>query len=98
ILVEFVQGYTKSMFPYSNKMVAPMALAILVWVFLMNLMDLIAIDLLPWIAQLIGQYLFGMDPHHVYMKVVPSADPNIDMGMAFFVFLLMLYYSVRQKG
>lgn len=98
IMVEFVQSYTKSMFPYQNRMVAPMALTILIWVFLMNFMDLIAIDLFPWLAQLFGEYVLGVNPHQVYMKIVPSADPNIDMGMAFFVFLLMLFYSVRQKG
>lgn len=97
-VVEFVQGYSRDLFPYHNKMVAPMALTILVWVFLMNFMDLIAVDLLPWIAGLIGHAALGMDPHHVYMKVVPSVDPNICMGMALFVFGLMLIYSVRQKG
>lgn len=98
MIVEFVQGYTKTLFPFANKMVAPMALCIFVWIFLMNLMDDIAVDLIPWLSQLVGQYVFGMDPHHVFMKIVPSADPNICMGMALFVFLLMLFYSIRQKG
>ncbi|MDX1802630.1 MAG: F0F1 ATP synthase subunit A [Alcanivorax sp.] len=97
-VVEFVQDNVKSMFPYQNKMVAPMALTILVWVFLMNFMDLIAIDLLPYGAQLFGEHVLGMDPHHVYFKIVPSTDPNITMGMAFFVFLLILFYSFREKG
>ncbi len=98
IVIEFVEGYSKSMFPYKNRMVAPMALCIFVWIFLMNLMDNIAVDLIPWISGLIGHSVFGMDPHHVYMKVVPSADPNVCMGMALFVFALMLYHSITQKG
>lgn len=97
-IVEFVQGYTTSLFPYVNKMVAPMALTIFVWIFLMNLMDDIAVDLLPWIGQLIAVNIFGAEPHHVFMRIVPTADPNVDMGMAFAVFLLMLFYGVKQKG
>ncbi|MFA7387780.1 MAG: FoF1 ATP synthase subunit a, partial [Thiohalobacteraceae bacterium] len=48
-------------------------------------------------AQRIGE-LFGADPHHVYFKIVPSTDPNVTFGMALFVFLLMLYYSIKIKG
>jgi F-type H+-transporting ATPase subunit a len=98
MVVEFVQGYARDLFPYTNKMVAPMALTIFVWIFLMNLMDDIAVDLLPWLERLIGVHVFDANPHHVFMRVVPSADPNVDMGMALFVFMLMLFYSVRQKG
>lgn len=98
IVVEFVQGYVKSLFPHVNKMVAPMALTIFVWILFMNLMDDIAVDLIPWLAQLFGQYVLGMDPHHVFMRIVPTADPNVDMGMALFVFILMLFYGVKQKG
>lgn len=95
--VEFVDNNVKSMFPYHNKMVAPMALTILVWVFFMNAMDLIAIDLLPEIAKLVGVSL-GADPHAVFFKVVPSTDPNITMGMAASVFLLIVLFSFTQKG
>jgi len=56
--------------------IAPLALTIFVWVFLMNTMDLLPVDLLPYIAQLIGEHVFGADPHHVYLRVVPSADVN----------------------
>jgi len=95
--VEFVDSNVKSMFPYKNSMIAPLALTILVWVFFMNAMDLIAIDLLPEIAKLIGVSL-GADPHAVFFKVVPSTDPNITLGMAFCVFILILWYSITQKG
>lgn len=95
--VEFVEGNVKSMFPYKNPMIAPMALTIFVWVFFMNAMDLLAIDLLPTIAQKIGGAL-GANPHEVFFKVVPSTDPNITLGMAFCVFILILWYSITQKG
>lgn len=96
-VVEFVDNTVKGMFPYKNAMVAPMALTILVWVFFMNAMDLIAIDLLPELAKLIGVSL-GADPHAVFFKVVPSTDPNITLGMAATVFLLIVFFSLREKG
>lgn len=95
--IEFVEDNVKGMFPYKNKMIAPMALTILVWVFFMNAMDLIAIDLLPEIAKYVGVTL-GADPHSVFFKVVPSTDPNITLGMAFFIFILILWHSITQKG
>jgi len=98
MIVEFVQDNVKSMFPYKNPMVAPLALTILIWVFLMNFMDLIAIDLIPVTAKVIGVDLFGINPHYIFFKFVPSADPNITLGMAAAVFLLVLFYSVREKG
>lgn len=95
--VEFVDDNVKGMFPYKNAMIAPLALTILVWVFFMNAMDLIAIDLLPEIAKLVGVSL-GADPHAVFFKVVPSTDPNITLGMAACIFLLILFFSFREKG
>jgi F-type H+-transporting ATPase subunit a len=95
--VEFVESNVKGMFPYKNAMIAPLALTILVWVFFMNAMDLIAIDLIPEIAKLIGVSL-GADPHAVFFKVVPSTDPNITLGMAACIFLLILFFSLREKG
>jgi len=95
--VEFVEDNVKGMFPYKNKMIAPMALTIFVWVFFMNAMDLFAVDLLPEIAKWIGVQM-GANPHEVFFKVVPSTDPNITLGMAFCVFILILWYSITQKG
>ncbi len=95
--IEFVEDNVKNMFPYKNRMIAPLALTILVWVFFMNFMDLIAVDLIPSIAQQIGGAM-GYDPHSVFFKIVPSTDPNITMGMALFVFLLVVFFSLTQKG
>lgn len=95
--VEFVDDNVKGMFPYKNKMVAPMALTVLVWVFFMNAMDLFAIDLLPQIAKFVGVHL-GANPHEIFFKVVPSTDPNITLGMALCVFFLIVFFSITQKG
>ena len=97
MIVEFVNDSVRGSFSGKNDMVAPLALTIFAWVFLMNLMDLLPVDWLPIIAQQVGA-LFGADPHHVYFKVVPTTDPNITFGMALGVFWLMLYYSVKIKG
>lgn len=98
LLVEFVDGIVKGTFNGRNAMVAPMALTIFVWVFLINAMDLIPVDWIPQVAAMAGTTFFGMDPHHVYFKVVPSTDPNATFGMSLAVFVLMLYYSIRIKG
>jgi F-type H+-transporting ATPase subunit a len=89
MIVEFVDNTVRDTFHGNNKMVAPLALTIFVWVFLMNLMDLIPVDLIPSLFSLAGVH---------FQKIVPSTDPNITMGMAIGVFILMLYYSVKVKG
>jgi F-type H+-transporting ATPase subunit a len=95
--VDFVDSNIKGMFPYKNALIGPLALTIFVWVFFMNAMDLIAVDLLPEIAKLIGVSM-GADPHSVFFKVVPSTDPNITMAMAATVFLIVVFYSLKEKG
>lgn len=97
-LVEFVDSSVRGSFSGKNDLVAPLALTIFVWVFLMNFMDLLPIDWLPMVAEQFGKHALGMDPHHVFFRVVPSADPNITFGLALGVFWLMLYYSVKIKG
>ncbi|HEC12269.1 MAG TPA: F0F1 ATP synthase subunit A [Acidiferrobacteraceae bacterium] len=98
MIIEFIDSSVKGSFNGRNAMVAPMALTIFIWVFLINFMDLIPVDWLPQVAALIGQYIFGMDPHHVYFKVVPSTDPNATFGMALAVFMLSLFFSFKIKG
>ena len=89
MLVEFIEDTVNSIFSHKNDIVAPLALTIFVWVFLMNLMDLVPVDWIPQLAQLLGV---------PYMKVVPTTDPNVTMGMALTVFAMILFYSIRQKG
>ncbi|KAA6185948.1 F0F1 ATP synthase subunit A [Thiohalocapsa marina] len=96
-IIDFVNENVRGSFSGKNDIVAPLALTMFAWIFLMNLMDLVPVDLIPWAF---GQFmsLFGADPHHVYMRVVPTTDPNITFGMALAVFLMVLYYSVKMKG
>lgn len=96
--VEFVDSNVKDTFHGKNPLIAPLALTIFVWVLLMNTMDLVPVDWLPQLAALIGSTLFGADPHHVYLKVVPTTDLNITMAMALGVFALIIYYSIKVKG
>ncbi|MCG8381594.1 MAG: F0F1 ATP synthase subunit A [Gammaproteobacteria bacterium] len=96
-IIEFIDESVRSSFTAKNDYVAPLALTIFLWVFLMNFMDLLPVDWLPMLAQTIGA-AFGADPHHVYFKVVPSTDPNVTFGLALGVFWLILYYSIKVKG
>lgn len=97
LVVEFVDNNVKDSYQGHSKVIAPLALTIFVWIFLMNLMDLIPIDYIPVLAQKIGAAM-GHDPHHVYMKIVPSTDPNVTLGMSFSVFALIIFYSIKEKG
>jgi F-type H+-transporting ATPase subunit a len=97
-IVEFIDNSVRGSFTGKNNLVAPLALTIFIWVFLMNFMDLIPVDWLPSMAGWIGSTVFGVDASHVYFKVVPSTDPNATFGMAIAVFFLVLYYSVKNKG
>lgn len=98
MIIEFIDTSVRGSFTSKNDMVAPLALTVFVWIFLMNAMDLVPVDWIPSIAGQIGAMFFGMDPHSVFMKVVPSTDPNATIGMAFSVFFLVLFYSIKIKG
>jgi F-type H+-transporting ATPase subunit a len=92
LLVDFINNTVKGIFHHKNTLVAPMALTIFAWVFLMNLMDLVPVDWLPIAAQKIS----GDD--HLFFKVVPTTDPNATLGMSFTIFFMMIFFSVREKG
>ena len=98
MIIEFVDSSVRDTFHGKSRLIAPLALTIFVWIFLMNLMDLIPVDFIPYTAQLIGAHVFGIDPHHVYFKIVPTTDPNVTLGMALSVFALTIFYSIREKG
>jgi F-type H+-transporting ATPase subunit a len=98
LVIDFVNTNVKDTFHGKNSLIAPLALTIFVWVFLMNLMDLVPVDILPTIAGLIGSTFFGMDPHDVYMKAVPTTDLNLTFALALGVFVLIVYYSIKIKG
>ena len=89
IIIEFIDSNVKDTFSHKNKLIAPMALTAFVWILLMNLMDLVPVD---WVPQLF--HLSGVE----YMKIVPTTDPNITMGMSLSVFFLALFFSIKNKG
>jgi F-type H+-transporting ATPase subunit a len=88
-IVEFVQTQVKDTFPGHNPIIAPLALTIFVWVWLMNFMDLIPVDLLPLIGSWMGIHR---------MKVVPTTDLNTTMALSLSVFVLIVFYSIKVKG
>ena len=98
MVVEFVANNVKDTFHGKSKLIAPLALTIFVWVFLMNLMDLIPVDFLPAFAGFVGESAFGVDSKDVYMKIVPTTDINMTAALALGVFALMIGYSIKIKG
>jgi F-type H+-transporting ATPase subunit a len=91
ILVEMVDSQAKGIVhnAQSRKFVAPLALVVFIWIFLMNAMDLLPVDLLPRIGELFGIH---------YMRVVPTADLSVTMGLSLSVLLICLFYNVKIKG
>jgi F-type H+-transporting ATPase subunit a len=99
MLVEMVDNQAKSNIhnAKSRKFIAPLALTVFVWIFLLNAMDMLPVDLLPslWAKAFEAA---GHDPHHAYMRVVPTADLSTTLGLSTSVLLLCLFYSVKIKG
>ena len=99
ILFEMVDAQAKSIVhnAHSRKLVAPLALTVFVWIFLLNAMDLLPVDLLPvmWTA-IYGA--MGGDPGHAYLRVVPTADLSVTMGLSVSVLIICLVYNVKIKG
>ncbi|MES2583790.1 MAG: F0F1 ATP synthase subunit A [Pseudomonadota bacterium] len=98
-LYEMVDSQAKSIVHNANsrKLVAPLALTVFVWIFLMNAMDLLPLDLLPAIwSSIYGAA--GHDPHHAYLRVVPSADLSVTMGLSVSVLFICLFYNIKIKG
>jgi F-type H+-transporting ATPase subunit a len=89
LVIGFIDGSVRDAFHGHNKLIAPLALTIFIWVFLMNLMDLIPVDWLPTMAAAAGV---------PYLKVVPTTDVNITFAMSISVFILIIYYSIKMKG
>ncbi len=89
MIVEFVDTSVKDTFHGTSKLIAPLGLTIFVWVFLMNLMDLVPVDWIPMAAAAVGIE---------YMKVVPTTDVNITFGMSIAVFVLIIIYTHMAKG
>lgn len=89
ILVDFVDTQVKDTYHGRSKLIAPLALTIFVWIFLMNFMDLIPVDLFPTFARYIGLS---------ELRIVPTTDLNLTFGLSLSVFVLILYYNIKIKG
>jgi F-type H+-transporting ATPase subunit a len=89
IIVDFVDSSVKDTFHGKSRLIAPLGLTIFVWVFLMNLMDLVPVDWIP-----LGAAAVGIP----YMKVVPTTDVNVTFGMSIAVFVLIIFYTIKNKG
>jgi len=87
-ILEFVEDNVKSSFTGKNSFIGAMGMTVFVWILLMNAMDLVPVDFIPYLASLMGVH---------FLKVVPTTDPNATMGMALSVFALTLYYSFKIK-
>lgn len=94
ILVEMVDNQAKANIPSaeSRKFIAPLGLTVFVWIFLMNFMDMLPVDLLPVLWQ------GATGDSHAYLRVVPTADLSTTLGLAFAVLILRFWYSVKIKG
>jgi len=99
VLVDMVDTQAKGIVhnAESRKLVAPLALTVFVWILLLNAMDLLPVDLLPVIFEK-AYAIAGHDPHHAYMRVVPTADLSVTMGLSLGVLLVCLFYNVKIKG
>ncbi|MDT9000058.1 F0F1 ATP synthase subunit A [Paucibacter sp. APW11] len=99
ILSEMVENQAKGVIhnEKSRKLVSPLALTVFVWIFLMNGMDMLPVDLLP---KLWGDYnaSIGHDPHHAYLRVVPTADLSTTLGLSTSVLLMCFFYNIKIKG
>src|ERR1700761_3271291 len=89
LVVEFIDNQVKDTFHGNSKLLAPLALTIFCWVFLFNAMDVLPVDLLPWVA-----HFFGVE----HLKVVPSTDVNTTFALSLSVFALIIFYSIKMKG
>jgi F-type H+-transporting ATPase subunit a len=89
MMLQFADGQVKDCFHGKNDLIGPLALTIFLWVFLMNFMDIVPVDILPKVAQLFGVH---------YLKVVPTNDLNMTFAMSLSVFFLIIFYSLKIKG
>lgn len=89
LMLQFADNQVKDCFHGKNKLIGPLALTVFIWVFLMNFMDILPVDVLPDIAKLAGLN---------YLKVVPTNDLNQTFAMSLSVFVLIVFYSLKIKG
>jgi len=89
LMLQFADNQVKDCFHGKSNLIGPLALTIFLWVFLMNFMDIVPVDVLPLMAQSAGVH---------YLKVVPTNDLNLTFALSLTVFALILFYSIKIKG
>jgi F-type H+-transporting ATPase subunit a len=99
LVAEYVDNQAKGVIhnAASRKLISPLALTVFVWIFLMNFMDMLPVDLLP-VAWTQTYASLGHDPHHAYLRVVPTADLSTTLGLSVSVLLICLFYNIKIKG
>ncbi|CDG15754.1 MULTISPECIES: F0F1 ATP synthase subunit A [Xenorhabdus] len=90
MVIGFVDNTVRDMYHGKSKVIAPLALTVFVWVLLMNALDLLPIDMIPYV----GEHFFGLPA----LRIVPTADVSVTLSMALGVFVLILFYSIKMKG
>lgn len=90
-ILEFVESSVQGSFSFKNSLVAPLALTVFIWIFLMNLMDLVPVDF-------VASFVIAHINPEMHFKIVPTTDPNATFGMSIAVFFLVLFYSIKMKG
>jgi F-type H+-transporting ATPase subunit a len=98
LIVDMVEQQARSIVPneQTRRFVSPLALTVFLWIILMNALDLVPVDLMPWIWKVTG---LGAQPGDIlyYHKILPTADLNVPLGMSLGVLLLMFYYGIKIK-
>lgn len=89
IAVEFIDTQVRDVFHGDRKFVAPLALTIFVWIFLMNAMKMLPVDLVPGVAKAAGSD---------YFRAVPTADLNTTLAISTTVLILMFAFAIKAKG
>jgi F-type H+-transporting ATPase subunit a len=95
LVVEFVDGQVRDVFHGNRKFIAPLALTIFLWAFIMNAMDLLPLDLPMW---LVTVFAGEETAHHTYFRAVPTADLNTTFALSITVFFITIFYSIKAKG
>lgn len=92
LIFDFVDGQVRDTYHGKSKLIAPLALTLFVWIFLMNLMDLVPVDFFYVLGKLLNNHFLQE------MKVVPTTDPNLTLAMSITVFFLIIIYNLKEKG
>ncbi len=93
LIVGFINDQTNSTYLGKQKITGPLALTVFAWVFLMNFMDLLPVDLIEAISA-----CFNLTSSVRHSKIVPTTDPNLTLSLSLSIFLLSVFYSFTAKG